>query len=242
MALSLDKYLLSVPGIKPHVELKVDFVGFFKNWSTTNLTECQTSSSWSDCIVNAYHLCGHATADAASNVSSWAWWDYTHCMYEKQYPQEECAGMNPLDKNHTCTEAEFPGIMRDVSDECAEVAGLDASKIDTCVEDGQGLELLKRSFNKTVTFPKNPHGYIEPQWIEVDGPSCGPEPEGNWTTCKPAFDKTHCEDWDHCDHDSWAKHLLQVVCSKSSAGKQGSPGFVPACHNAAAAAVAAVYV
>ena len=39
-------------------------VGFFKNWSTTNLTECQTSSRWSECIVNAYHLCGHAVANA----------------------------------------------------------------------------------------------------------------------------------------------------------------------------------
>ena len=73
--------------------------------------------------------------------------------------------------------------------------------------------MLKASFEKTLTFPRNPHGYTEPQWLEVDGPSCA----SNFTECEAAFDKTACLDWDSCDSDAWAKHLLSLVCAKTDA-------------------------
>ena len=65
----------------------------------------------------------------AARPADWRWWDYSVCMYDKQYPAEECAGLNPLDAKHTCTRDEFPGIIRGVSETCAQQAGLDASAI-----------------------------------------------------------------------------------------------------------------
>lgn len=203
MFLSFDKFVVSDPQLKPHLRVELDFVGYFNNWTTTSVTDCQTSSRWSECTVNAYHLCGQANAAAAGGGGFDGWWAYSKCLYQQQYPLEECAGLNPLDANHTCSRELFPAIMRSVSDGCAGTAKLDAAAIGTCVRDGKGLQLLKQSFNKTLTFPRNPHGYTEPQWIEVDGPQdCS-----NFTVCKPAFDKTACEDWDSCDSDAWAQHL-----------------------------------
>lgn len=213
MALSFDKYVVSVPGIKPYLDLSLNFVGFFTNWSTTDITDCSTSSRWSECVVNTYHLCGQAAVDRAAHPQDWRWWDYSTCLYAQQYPAEECAGLNPLDANHTCTRDEFPGIIRGVSDACAQQAGLDATALNSCYDDGRGLALLKASFAKTLTFPRNPHGYTEPQWLEVDGPSC----DANFTECEPSFDKTACLDWDDCDSDAWAKHLLAQVCAKTDA-------------------------
>ena len=189
--------------------MALDFVGFFLP-NATRVTDCQTSSRWSECLVNAYHLCGMHVA--AGNFD--AWWPYSRCLYQKQYPKEECAGLNPLDANHTCTRDEFPVIMRGVSANCTaesaralDAAALDEGAIEQCVSGGTGLQLLRASFAKTTTFPRNPHGYTEPQWIEVDGPSC----DGNFSSCKAAFDKTSCEDWDHCNSDAWAQHLAARV-------------------------------
>lgn len=209
MFLSFDKYVVSDPALRPHISVELDFVGFFLP-NATQLTDCQTSSRWSECIVNAYHLCGMHVAGGVFD----AWWPYSRCLYQKQYPKEECAGLNPLDANHTCSREEFPAIMRGVSSSCADATNavtklevLDAAAIEQCVTNGTGLALLRRSFAKTTSFPRNPHGYTEPQWIEVDGPSC----DTNFSSCASAFDKTHCADWDNCDSDGWAQHLAKRV-------------------------------
>ena len=81
------------------------------------------------------------------------WWDYSVCMYEKQYPAEECAGLNPLDANHTCTRDEFPGIIRGVSEACAQQAQLDANAINSCYDGGQGLALRASRLEKRWRGP-----------------------------------------------------------------------------------------
>jgi hypothetical protein len=203
MALSLDAIVLSDPTVSPHVKLKLDFVGFFNDWNTTKITDCKTSSRWSECIVNAYHLCAQAvTAETNS------WWKYSRCMFAEQYPWEECASPNPW-KNSTCTESLFPALISNVSAGCAAAVGIDQSSLQTCYDSGKGLELLKASFRKTVTFPKNLMGNIEPQWAEVNGPDCE---QVGWAGCNASFDKTHCSTWDTCDSDAWALHIRNIVC------------------------------
>lgn len=205
MFLSFDKFVVSDAALRPHISVALDFAGFFLP-NATRIEDCQTSSRWSECTVNAYHLCGMHVAKGSFD----GWWPYSRCLYRKQYPAEECAGLNPLDANHTCTREQFPGVMRAVSANCTatQATSLDEAAIEQCVADGTGLALLRASFAKTTTFPRNPHGYTEPQWIEVADagaslPSCA-----NFSgACEAAFDKTACEDWDHCDSDAWAQHL-----------------------------------
>jgi hypothetical protein len=173
MALSLDKHVMSNPALSAHVDLKLDFSGFFKDWKSTNVSECQTSSLWSECQVNTYHLCAQVGNKQA------AWWKYSACMFAHQYPHEECAGPNPW-ANATCTPATFPKLLATVSDGCAAAAGLDAAAVKSCVTDGKGVELLKASNKKTVTFPTDKKGYPEPEWVQVQralSPPASPAPE-----------------------------------------------------------------
>jgi len=207
MAMGLDLHVFQTREIREHVEMDLTFVGYFDDWSTDKITDCQTSSGWSECIVNAYHLCGREVAPAKSRP--WAWWDYSACMYSKQYPLLECASPNPW-ANSTCTAAEFPSIAAGVSDACASQAAIEPSSVRACVEDGRGLRLLKQSFRKTVTFPKNPKtNKTEPQWMQVQGPECGAV---GWEACQASFDKTFCTDWDACDSKAWALHIRADVC------------------------------
>lgn len=225
MALSLDKLVFNDTKVVADIDFELDFVGYYTNWSSTEITDCVTSSQYSECLVNTYHLCAQeatmttALLDLDNAAPAWSfWWPYSKCLFTKQYPPSdspsapyiECASPNPI-AGRACTREEFPKVLSDASDACAAEAKLDqtvAKNIQTCVADGRGLRLLKGSFKKTVSFPKNPHGKIEPQWIEVDGPSCE---KASWSGCKKAFDKTHCEDWDNCDSDNWALHIRDVV-------------------------------
>jgi len=208
MAAALDKHVMSDPNVRKHVDLSLDFVGFFKDWSTTNVSECQTSSGWSECSVNAYHLCGQALA-----ASQHEWWQYSACMYAAQTPWEECATKYAW-PNATCTPANFSAALGRVSDTCAVHAGLHPARLRECLADGRGARLLQASNKKTVSFPKGPAGVmIEPQWVEVDGPDCG---ETGWNRCKSAFDKTHCLNWGACDPDAWGQHIRTVVCDKAA--------------------------
>lgn len=216
MAMGLDKYVFSDDSVRANINMSLDFVGYFDDWSSTNLTACVTSSGWSECIVNAYHLCGHAVV--APKARAWSWWLYSSCLYANQYPGAssapgpglECAGPNPW-ANSTCTAEEFPAVVASVSDTCAEAASLPAADIKSCVA-REGVELLKGSFKMTASFPRNPNNKTEPQWIQVDGPECA---QVGWSKCEAAFDKTHCLDWDACDSDAWAQHIRSVVCAKA---------------------------
>ena len=218
MALSLDKFVLIDASARAHVNLSLEFVGYFNNWTTNDIFDCQTSSRSSECLVNAYHLCGNAVG---AGVDPWAFWRYSKCMFGRQYPPldrpdalyAECASPFNVfvnDSSRTCTLAQFPAVMANISGDCATEAGLAADAVRGCVDDGHGAALLKTSFAKTLTFPRNPKGYIEPQWIEVDGAPCS----DGWEGCQTAFDKTSCEDWDHCDHDAWAQHILRTLCDR----------------------------
>jgi hypothetical protein len=209
MAASLDKHVLNDPDVSAHVSFSLDFVGYFNDWSTSNISECSTSSGWSECFVNAHHMCGQ---DATGDWKTW--WKYSKCMFAAQYPWQECATKWAW-ANSTCSSATFPGILGIVSDTCAASAGLDAGRVRSCVASGRGVRLLQASNNKTVSFPRGGAGtvhMIEPEWVEVDGPDC--EATG-WKGCAAAFDKTHCLDWDHCDPDLWGQHMRSVVCQKA---------------------------
>ena len=98
---------------------------------------------------------------------------------------------------------------------CAIAAGIPSGSLQTCLDSGAGLELLKRSFRKTVSFPRNLFGKIEPQWAEVDGPDCATV---GWSGCNASFDKTHCASWDACDSDAWAMHIRSLVECKAAGG------------------------
>ena len=219
MALSLDRYV--VANLSSHVDLQLDFVGTISE-DATDVTECETSSGWSECVVNTYHLC----AQDAAQASVPGWWTYSVCMYRAQYPDPgststhylECAGMNPVHpivRNQSCTKAEFPGIVEEISNSCAREAGLDAAKVQACATSTAGLELLKRSMNASSHFPLSVMLKVEPQWIMVDGPPSCSADKGGWKVCKPFFDKTECEDWGHCNSDKWAMHLRNRVCNNS---------------------------
>lgn len=206
MAIALDKHVLADEAVAQHVDFALDFVGFWDDWSSDNITACRTGSRWSECIVNTYHLC------AQSASTGLKWWTYSKCMFIQQYPEKgkglECAGLNPH-PNQTCTAAEYPAIVEAINNECATLAGLSGADIHECVTDGRGVALLKASNHKTVTFPKNANGYIEPQWVEVNGPDC--EAVG-YAGCGPSIDNTSCTDWEKCNPDAWATHIRSRVC------------------------------
>ena len=216
MALSLDAHV--VRDLEQYVAVRLEFVGTIPA-AATRVTECQTSSGGSECIVNAYHVC----AQDAAGERFMPWWNYSMCMYRNQYPPAgststrylECAGMNPVHP-FTCSKQDFPGIVEAISDTCAAAAGVDAGEVQACATGPRGLALLKRSMNASSHFPLSMMLKVEPQWIMVNGPeSCGP-PDNSWETCKSYFDKTACEDWNHCDSDKWALHLRGRVCNASA--------------------------
>lgn len=219
MALALDKHILSQPDIRDLFEYKLDFVGTFLDWNTDELDECTTSSKWSECTVNAYHLCAQ---HVPSVHDPYAWMRYSRCFFSKQYPVSqtdpnylECASPNPRGFP-VCSTASFPGIAAKLSDECAMEAGLIPAELRSCIKSGQGLALLKESFNHTYFFPRNKNNQIEPQWIEVDGPddnTC----DGGWDKCMSYFDKTDCPEWSNCDPDAWAQHIRDIACDRFGA-------------------------
>lgn len=222
MAISLDKFVLGpliANDTADDVQLEMDFVGFFNDWTSTNISDCQTSSRWTECHVNTYHLCGQDVAKMTFPHAGWtAWWGYSLCLFKHQYGQNdelglECGGLNPRDANHTCSPDQFLEIAATISQHCAveNRLGMDgAQKVRQCHDDGTGVGLLKQSNKASLTMPKNTKGYIEPEWIQVNGPSCE---EGGWEKCGSSFDKTSCMDWDHCSSDDWAKHIATLVPS-----------------------------
>lgn len=215
MALALDAHVLRDPVVAAHLELALDFVGSIPA-DATNVQACATSSGWSECVVNAYHLCGQGSP---------GWWNYSVCLYAHQYPPSssarnsraylECAGMNPQPGGRSCTKADFPGIVANISAACAERAGLDADAVEMCATGSAGVDRLKGSIARSYGFPLSPMLKVEPQWILVDGPDNCSKAEGGWAACKDDFDKTSCLDWGHCDADAWALHLRRRICEKA---------------------------
>lgn len=226
MALSLDKYLLGPSAankaVREHVDIELDFVGFFNDWSTKNVTACVSSSGWSECVVDAYHMCAW-DVPATKAKAKFSPWEYSVCMFGAQTPSLECASANSR-PNETCTDKAFPGLVNKVSEACAHKAFPDelvGKDIHACATGPRGAALLEASFNYSRSFYRNPKGtQIEPQWVEVDGPDCRTT---GWDGCKGAFDKTHCENWDHCDSDAWAKHVREGVCAKAGIKDCGTP-------------------
>lgn len=218
MALSLNQFVMGDPDVAKHVKLSFDVVGSIAA-NAPSVAHCRTSSGWSECVVSAYHLCGQDVA-----ASTEQWWNYTVCMFEHQYPLPsspdsrnylECAGFNPVHLNQTCSWAAFPGIVSNISGICAVGAGLNAAQVEACATGSDGLALLKASMDRSFGFPKSLLRAVEPQWVLVDGPTNCSEESGGWAACEGAFDKTDCEDWDHCSSDAWAQHLRQRVCKKA---------------------------
>jgi hypothetical protein len=236
MALSLDAHV--VGDLSAHISLALDFVGTIAP-GATDVEQCHTSSGWSECVVNAFHLCAQeasqtaqaaAAAAAASGGSTGStgssWWRYSVCMFQRQYPPAgstsraylECAGLNPVHpllRNQSCTRAEFGGVVAGISAACAEEAGLAAEQVRQCATGAGGLALLKASMGRSSGFPKSLVLKVEPQWILVDGPESCSEAAGGWSACEGFFDKTSCQDWKHCASDDWAVHLRQRVCAQA---------------------------
>jgi len=217
MASALDKHVLSDATVRDHVDFQLNFVGYFNDWSTDNITACQTSSRWSECLVNAYHLCAQHVAGAGAEHGNW--WSYSKCMYSNQYedgsaagPGLECAGLNPH-PNQTCTATKYPAIVEGYSKVCADESGISPEDVAVCVTSGMGVTLLKASNHKTVTFPRNPNGYIEPQWVQVNGPDCERVGYPGASGCGGSIDNTSCLTWENCDADSWALHIRSRVCA-----------------------------
>ena len=219
MALSLDAHV--VQDYHQYVDVRLDFVGTIAA-DATSVQECKTSSGWSECVVNAYHVC----AQNGGSTPFMNWWKYSMCMYRNQYPPEgsttthylECAGMNPVHpllRNQSCSKEDFPGIVETISNKCAALAGVDAGQVQSCATGATGVELLKQSMNASYHFPLSVMLKVEPQWMMVGGPAACSEEEGGWNACKPFFDKTACEDWNHCSSDDWALHLRGRVCNSS---------------------------
>lgn len=217
MALSLDNHV--VADLSSDIHLSLDFVGTISA-DASSVEQCQTSSGWSECVVNTYHLCAQQQAE---------WWPYSVCLYKNQYPSSkyntsiqylECAGLNPVHpilRNQTCTRSEFPAIVQKISDICAAEANLNASALQECAVSDLGLDLLKHSMNNSNGFPTSLLGKVEPQWIVVNAPSttsCSKE-GGGWNACKAYMDKTDCLDWNHCNSDDWALHLRERVLGNS---------------------------
>ena len=208
MALSLDDHVVNSDLENDLFHLSLDFVGTLDS-AATNVDQCSTSSGWSECIVNAYHLCAQQQEQ---------WWNYTTCMYRHQYPPVgstsriylECGGMNPL-RNEPCSRSQFPEVVRNISTTCAREASINAGAVEKCAEGELGLRLLKESMSRSAGFPKSLFGKVEPQWILVDSPTNCTKAEGGWVGCKKYLDKTKCEDWNHCDSDEWALHIRDRV-------------------------------
>jgi len=219
MALSLDAHV--VGDLASHISLALDFVGTIPA-DATDVEQCDTSSGWSECVVNTFHLC----AQEAASGSTGSWWKYSVCMFQQQYPAAgstsrtylECAGLDPVHpilRNQTCTRAEFPGVVAAISATCAKEAGLAADQVQQCATGAGGLALLKASMSRSSAFPKSLLLKVEPQWIQVDGPDSCSEAAGGWSACEGFFDKTSCKDWKHCSSDDWAAHLRQRVCAQA---------------------------
>ena len=123
--------------------------------------------------------------------------------------------VHPLLRNQSCSKEDFPGIVETISNKCAALAGVDAGQVQSCATGATGVELLKQSMNASYHFPLSVMLKVEPQWMMVGGPAACSEEEGGWNACKPFFDKTACEDWNHCSSDDWALHLRGRVCNSS---------------------------
>ena len=202
-----------VQDLNNQIDLSLDFVGVIAA-DAASVEDCHTSSGWSECVVNAYHVCAQQQV---------GWWNYSVCMYNHQYPPAysqsrvylECAGLNPVHpilRNQTCSSAEFrTQVVTNISDTCSNDSGLDADRVRHCAQGSLGLTLLKQSMNRSSRFPTSFLGKVEPEWIMVGGPASCSAADGGWSACQSYFDKTDCEDWNHCSSEKWALHIRQRV-------------------------------